>query len=593
MTRHLITTSDERSWKSDRPVLFLGEWCRLYTRKSAWSIMDAVVAAPYGLQPDQKGRDIAYIQLLSRELLKELAESLNVFHNTDHSLRYWHLLLGSWLQRYVAVTLNRYATLEQTLTQYEISGTTVFDLADYNLATADSDGFVWACNDDIWNHVFYSDILKHWSNVELEVIAIPSGGVHEVAYQESAGSAGISTVKRFVVNASRDVLPKLSRKRDAFIINSYLPKTTEIRLQVSLGQCPQLWRSPQLRAVAPDPHQRQRFGIEAAHYKGFPKFLRTQLTKVIPTCYLEGYGELMRQVESLPWPTDPKFIFTSNNFDTDEIFKAWTGSKVAQGIPYFTGQHGNNYGTMLGSDCWPELETSDRFFTWGWANGSAKNIPAFMFKTAGRPFQGGNPTGGVLLIELTLPHRISVWDSYFEFGIYQEEQFRFVAALPESIRRNLTVRLKSEYNRHSWFDEHRWKDRSPQTNIETGKAPIQALISKSRLVIHSYDSTGILETLSSNIPTMCFWHGGLDHLLSDAKPYYEILRSAGILFDSPEQAAEALALRWDKIGEWWNSRAVQDALATFCGQYARAEARPVRAMKRFLEAHAKEVVRRG
>lgn len=34
--RYLITTADERTWKFDRPVLFLGEWCRLYDRRHVW-----------------------------------------------------------------------------------------------------------------------------------------------------------------------------------------------------------------------------------------------------------------------------------------------------------------------------------------------------------------------------------------------------------------------------------------------------------------------------------------------------------------------------------------------------------------------------
>src|ERR1700680_730052 len=108
MNRHLITSADERSWKFDRPVLFLGEWCRLYDRRQVWEGMDATVAEPYGLQVGQKERDLAYVQSLSDQLLNELTDALNAFHDTRHTLRYWHILLGSWLQRYVAVIFNRY-----------------------------------------------------------------------------------------------------------------------------------------------------------------------------------------------------------------------------------------------------------------------------------------------------------------------------------------------------------------------------------------------------------------------------------------------------------------------------------------------------
>lgn len=55
--RFLITTADERTWKFDRPVIFLGEWCRSYSRRDVWGAMDAVMALPYGLGRSKKDAD--------------------------------------------------------------------------------------------------------------------------------------------------------------------------------------------------------------------------------------------------------------------------------------------------------------------------------------------------------------------------------------------------------------------------------------------------------------------------------------------------------------------------------------------------------
>jgi putative transferase (TIGR04331 family) len=134
----------------------------------------------------------------------------------------------------------------------------------------------------------------------------------------------------------------------------------------------------------------------------------------------------------------------------------------------------------------------------------------------------------------------------------------------------------------NWSEDRRWKDRIPTVYLETGKAPMKKLISRSRLVVHSYDSTGILEGLALNIPTLCFWNGGLDHVLPSAKPYYELLRAAGILADTPEQAALTVAQYWDNTDKWWKGEQVQKARRLFCEKYARAERHPVRTMKRLL-----------
>ena len=93
---------------------------------------------------------------------------------------------------------------------------------------------------------------------------------------------------------------------------------------------------------------------------------------------------------------------------------------------------------------------------------------------------------------------------------------------------------------------------------------------------------GILEGLAPNVPTLCFWNGGLDHLLPSAKPYYELLRRAGIIADSPEHAALLVAQYWENIDGWWRSEQVQSARRLFCEEYARVEKYPLRTMKRLL-----------
>jgi putative transferase (TIGR04331 family) len=155
--------------------------------------------------------------------------------------------------------------------------------------------------------------------------------------------------------------------------------------------------------------------------------------------------------------------------------------------------------------------------------------------------------------------------------------------LPEHIRRKLTVRFFLGLS-----NEYYWQNRYPDIRLEAGVTSILKLIAQSRLVVHSYDSTGILETLTLNIPTICFWYGGLKHILNSAKPYYEFLRNAGILLDSPESVSEFIASNWDSVDEWWGSKEVQDARKEFCGQYARIEKHPIRALRKLLTQNVKQ-----
>ena len=92
MKYYLIMTSDERTWKFDRPVIFLGEWCRHYKRKHIWSKMDAIVAEPYGVSAEEKMKDRKLVVSLYNDLIGEVTIIMNQLHGTNHKARYWTIL---------------------------------------------------------------------------------------------------------------------------------------------------------------------------------------------------------------------------------------------------------------------------------------------------------------------------------------------------------------------------------------------------------------------------------------------------------------------------------------------------------------------
>ena len=128
---------------------------------------------------------------------------------------------------------------------------------------------------------------------------------------------------------------------------------------------------------------------------------RRLLSTLLPTCYLEGYDYLNKQSEEVSWPKRPKFIFTSNNFTADEIFKIWVAKKTNEGYPYYAGQHGANYGTNYFTKLWSEIKTSDKFISWGWDGvyNKVNTIPAFNFKVVDKSMAVYDCHGGLLLLE--------------------------------------------------------------------------------------------------------------------------------------------------------------------------------------------------
>ena len=283
---------------------------------------------------------------------------------------------------------------------------------------------------------------------------------------------------------------------------------------------------------------------------------------------------MKKRTKDLSWPSKPKFIFTSNSFDTDEIFKLWTAKKVESGSKYIVGQHGNNYGTHRYIAPSVEETTADKFLTWGWTDSLPQHVPAFVFTQVHRD-QNYNPKGQLLLVELPLNHRINSWDTVAEFGRYFQEQQRFVEKLADSAKKRLVIRLHSASRYQNWSEEARWVDMDSSLKLDAGTIAIRKEIARSRLVVHSYDSTGMLETLYQNIPTIAFWQNGYDHLRDNVKQYYDLLVEAEIVHLTAESAAQKVNAVWDDIDGWWKLAQVQRARRQFCDLYARHEDAPI------------------
>ena len=75
-----------------------------------------------------------------------------------------------------------------------------------------------------------------------------------------------------------------------------------------------------------------------------------------------------------------------NHLPTGKIYQTYINpesKKVEEGVPYYVGQHGNNYFTAMHTHHVTELKTCDKFISWG-AQYESNVIPTFNFKTLGR-----------------------------------------------------------------------------------------------------------------------------------------------------------------------------------------------------------------
>ena len=126
------------------------------------------------------------------------------------------------------------------------------------------------------------------------------------------------------------------------------------------------------------------------------------------------------------------------------------------------------------------------------------------------------------------------------------EQIRFARSLPDAVRGALTVRIDAAADRRDrtcYID--RLKDGLPGIDIDPSTRPIEGPMRRCRLFVYTYNSSGFLESLARNIPTVMFWNPWYFELRSSAQPYFDLLSAARIFHDTPEGAARHVAEVWE------------------------------------------------
>ena len=574
VARILILTADELTWPKDnkKPVLFLGEWCRRYNRKSYWHRLNAEVV-PYHWNDRKKlYKDYKRLQNLYEKLLIELSEKLNQIHSVNFSLRYWKILIGPWLGLFIEMLFDRWFMLKQTIEKKEISECTIIERNPMSVVPNDMKHFSNLHIEDDWNEAIYGQLLnKYWNDlVTVKKIHKPSNN------NENNSQFGISINTDIKNNIERFLIPLFNRlfpKDDGyFFIESYLSLKTNIKLQMRLGQFPKLWNRLTVPTIKPNIHQRKFWlSDQKSASTKFEDVVRQFIPLHIPTAYLEGYKDLRKVTSQCNWPKKPKCIFTSNAYNSSDFFKIWAAEKTESNTKLIIGQHGGHFGmTPFAFHEKHQIDISDKWLSWGWSDSSEpKIIPVGNLKCYDKKVKY-NPNGVALMVEMALPRysdHLATFPISGQWLDYLEDQKDFLKNLPYEIRKKVLLRLfPSDLG---WDQISRWKDDMPEVMIDTGKKNIRKLIKNSRIYISTYNATTYLESLSWNIPTIIFWNPNHWELKREVEPYFELLKSVGVFHETPESAAQKMIYVWNDVSSWWHSKKLQTARQKFCKKFSR------------------------
>ena len=106
-------------------------------------------------------------------------------------------------------------------------------------------------------------------------------------------------------------------------------------------------------------------------------------------------------------------------------------------------------------------------------------------------------------------------------------------------------------------------------SVKLIKGDLHKKTMESKLLILNQPGTTFNIAMAANIPTISFWDPTFYEIDEYAKPYFEALYEAGIIFDSSIEAAIKANLVWKDIDSWWQNRKLQKAREDWVWNYAR------------------------
>ena len=323
MSINLVTTPI-RSTFSKNKNLIIGEWCRNEIKENE---NYKIELRKYHWDDTKKmKKDFFYLERLYKKSILSLAQSMNYYHNTDKSQRYWEIILSSFLSYIIQIVWDKWETINYAMNESPIDETRAINAEDNPLAFQDFEDFLKNFNDHYWNHHLYLRIIKH-VNKNINIINIKQN-LNSKTYNPS-----------FKYSFLDKALSYLSKNNSIILKQTGFEKRKLIKLFLKLRQVPTLHKELD-KKFSKRKLNRSKLGFNINPKNDFESFFEKIFIDLLPHSYIENYNEALQEVKKIK--LNPKIIFTSYSHTVNDFFKIWVAEKTLNKVKYIVSDHGPN-----------------------------------------------------------------------------------------------------------------------------------------------------------------------------------------------------------------------------------------------------------
>lgn len=569
---------------------YLGAWC---FADNTDEIADDVLIQEYHWNNRKKLKEDYYgLNNFISNNFQIFSDYMSNLTDTTNDKRYWKINLGTWIGYLIQILFDRWENIKN-LPEYDFylseDNDNHFPLRSNTVRDFFKDFFT-----DDWNEQIYRLILK----VQKKNINYIKFNKKKISYTDykknSLENIKLKNSLRTEIFKKITELYHLFYQPRHFMVNSYLSRIDEIKLKLYLGEFPFNYKreiydpnidyskisnkNGKIKKLETVNLKINKYSSWEYHNREFLNWFSTVLPELIPYNYSHNFKKFFHKMKKLPFPKNPKIIFTSVLHVQHDYFNLYTSENVMKGSKYYIGQHGGGFRSS--EICFKEdlhKDLSNYYLTWGDNKIVGENkfpskvISVGNLKTSSKSAAKNNFINNrVLLLTIEYPRYSYALCSEVissQWLKYYNDLKLFIDKLTDfGISKNIVIRNK--LRNYAWKLDKKIKFQYPNIKFDEINDYFKS-VKSSDLIISTYNGATYLETMSLNIPTIFFWDPIFWELNQESIKDYDELKKVNIFHHNSKSAAEFYNKIQPNINEWWFSEKVQIARENFCNKYSK------------------------
>ena len=508
-------------------------------------------------------------------LIDLFGKRLNAAHKTNLSGRFWHMALGPFLLLAAHMLAERQKRVLDLIYLYGNKQIGVMLLAaDSSFSFKTSLEFmVHGVQSVQFNHYVYSRIVEALAPPSWCLAYHPAAALHQ-ARQEAEPPSPAERAKNRI------------RKR---LLHLPFPYLKGFRF----------WQTLALSlAVLRNKRQNADNSLDFSLYCGDPLIWRFPAEPLISACIPQDIRKAaLHGPFSASGPPSERnrpgpLRGMSPAYSQDDSYRLYLGGLLEKGCRLFSVQHGANYGNLQSIGGLPFEYSQHAFFTWGWnkhasAPSNARPLPHPALASIAEKHAEREPSLILVGTEMSsFSYRLKSRTQSKAMLVYRAAKLTFLRSVQERIslgekgekdgKDGARILYRPYFKTAGGLDDEAYVLRHlPQTRLCKGDLTAQLL--GCRLLVLDHYGTTLHTAFAANVPTIAFWKSADWGFDPESAWTAGILREAGILFETPQEAADKAVAVWSDAQSWWRDNVVQSARKLWMERYARIGDTPERA----------------